>query len=225
MPYRDPHTAAPGLWALRHQTGCEFEVSVLVVEGTTQWRKTLEAVAITSYRLEWGGSPTLNFGRMPAGYRMSSANNTRLVAAGRRFRGGPSVEQSTSHLPSLAPLTSATGASSSDAWGGYRWQPWVPLRSAPVPAASVGLYRVRDPHLAGLVYVGQGRIRTRLAAHLAKALRPEHPQARWFAAPELECSWTTNSRWLDRQRLELENDLIAAHFQEHGVPPSAQFLG
>jgi hypothetical protein len=23
MPYRDPHTAAPGLWALRHQAGCD----------------------------------------------------------------------------------------------------------------------------------------------------------------------------------------------------------
>jgi hypothetical protein len=27
------------------------------------------------------------------------------------------------------------------------------------------------------------------------------------------------------QRLELENDLIAAHVLEHGAPPSAQFLG
>jgi hypothetical protein len=36
MPYRDPHTAAPGLWALRHQAGCDFEASVLVVDGTTQ---------------------------------------------------------------------------------------------------------------------------------------------------------------------------------------------
>jgi hypothetical protein len=28
MPYRDPHTAGPALWALRHATGCCFEVSV-----------------------------------------------------------------------------------------------------------------------------------------------------------------------------------------------------
>jgi hypothetical protein len=54
---------------------------------------------------------------------------------------------------------------------------------------------------------------------------PEHPQAHWFAASDLECSWTTNDSWLGHQRLELENDLIAAHVLEHGAPPSAQFLG
>ena len=225
MPYRDPHTAAPGLWALRHQTGCDFEVSVQVVEGTTQWRKTLEAVAITGYRLERGSSPILNFGRMPAGYLMSSANNATLVLSGRRFRGGPATEPAASHLPSLPPLTSAPGPSTSSGWGGHRWQPWAPLRGIQVPVGSVGLYRVRDPHRQGLVYVGQGRIRTRLAAHLAKAARPDHPQARWFGLVDLECSWTINSSWLAHQRLELENDLIAAHFLEYGGPPSAQFLG
>ena len=59
----------------------------------------------------------------------------------------------------------------------------------------------------------------------AKAARPDHPQARWFSTPGLECSWTINHGWLAHQRLELENDLIAAHFLEHGAPPSAQFLG
>jgi hypothetical protein len=225
MPYRDPHTAAPGLWALRHQTGCDFEVSVQVVEGTTQWRKTLEAVAITRYRLERGSSPTLNFGRVPAGYLMSSANNTTLVVRGRRFRGGPTNEPAASHLPSLPPLTSTPGASTSSGWGGHCWQPWAPLRDVQVAVGSLGLYRVRDPRQAGLLYVGQGRIRTRLAAHLAKAARPDHPQARWFGLADLECSWTTSTSWFAHQRLELENDLIAAHFLEHGVPPSAQFLG
>jgi hypothetical protein len=42
MPYRDPHTAGPALWALYHQTGEDFEVSVVPVEGTTQWRKGVE---------------------------------------------------------------------------------------------------------------------------------------------------------------------------------------
>jgi hypothetical protein len=224
MPYRDPHTAAPGLWALRNQGGCDFEVSVMVVDGITQWRRTLEVVAITLYRLEHGRSPTLNFGRMPVGYLMSSGNNAGLVVRGRRFRGGPTTERSTSHLPSLPPMTSAFGASISSGWGGHSWQPWVQLRGLRVSTDSVGLYRVRDPNQTGLVYVGQGRIMIRLMAHLAKASRPEHPQAHWFGTPGLECSWTANSCWLAHQRLELENDLIGAHFLEHGLPPSAQFL-
>jgi hypothetical protein len=149
----------------------------------------------------------------------------RVGARGRRYRGGPTTEPTASHLPNLPPLPNAPGPSTSSNWGGHHWQPWAPLRGVPVPAGSLGLYRVRDPSLAGLVYVGQGRIRTRLGAHLAKAARPDHPQARWFAALDLECSWTTNDSWLAYQRLELENDLIAAHVLEHGAPPSAQFLG
>ncbi len=39
MPFRDPHTAAPALWALRHATGYDFEVSVALVTGPTPWRK------------------------------------------------------------------------------------------------------------------------------------------------------------------------------------------
>src|SRR4051812_37491759 len=39
MPYNDPHTAGPALWALRLQTGEAFEVSVAPVEGPAPWRK------------------------------------------------------------------------------------------------------------------------------------------------------------------------------------------
>ncbi|MDQ3656690.1 MAG: hypothetical protein M3457_16650 [Chloroflexota bacterium] len=66
MPYRDPHTAAPALWALRHAERCSFDVSVAVVEGTTPWRKGLEALAIGLYRQEHGRSPTVEFGRIPS---------------------------------------------------------------------------------------------------------------------------------------------------------------
>jgi hypothetical protein len=33
MPYRDPHTGAPALWALRHRDGCDFEASATEVPG------------------------------------------------------------------------------------------------------------------------------------------------------------------------------------------------
>jgi hypothetical protein len=52
MPYRDPHTAGPALWALYHQSGVDFEVCAVPVEGSTPWRKGLEALAIALYRQE-----------------------------------------------------------------------------------------------------------------------------------------------------------------------------
>jgi hypothetical protein len=42
MPYRDPHTAGPAVWTLYQRIGEEFEVSVVPVEGSTQWRKGIE---------------------------------------------------------------------------------------------------------------------------------------------------------------------------------------
>lgn len=70
MPYRDPHTAGSGLWALRQRGGGPLEVSFGPVDAPTPWRKGLEAVAIALHRQEHGRSPTLNFGRMPTGYRL-----------------------------------------------------------------------------------------------------------------------------------------------------------
>ena len=102
MPYRDPHTAGPALWALV-QLGATLEVSIAPVEGTTPWRKGLEAVVIALYRQRHRASPNVNFGRMPNGFRMSSGNNARLVASGKRYRGGGTSEVEGSHCPSLPP--------------------------------------------------------------------------------------------------------------------------
>jgi hypothetical protein len=109
MPCRDPHTAGPALWALLQRERCSFEVSVAPVDGETTWRKGVEAVAIALYRQEYGRSPTLNFGRMPMSYLMSSGNNARLVESGKRFRGGPSLVANASHIGGVAPAGKVSG--------------------------------------------------------------------------------------------------------------------
>ncbi|XXF78878.1 hypothetical protein P2318_03725 [Myxococcaceae bacterium GXIMD 01537] len=66
----------------------------------------------------------------------------------------------------------------------------------------------------------------RLLAHRNKVQVPGHPQGALFRGAErLECSWVLNAAWHDHQRLELENDLIAAHVLVMGALPPAQFLG
>ena len=54
MPYRDPHTAGPGLWALRQGSGEPLKVSFCPVDVPTPWRKGLEAVAIAIHRQDHG---------------------------------------------------------------------------------------------------------------------------------------------------------------------------
>lgn len=228
MPYRDPHTAAPAPWALRHATRCEFEVSVAQVEGSTPWRKGVEAVAIARYRYEHERSPTIQFGRMPIGYRRSSMSNARAVDAGKRFKGGPNDALHASHEPGIAPLGRCDGNPQGSQWGSHQWTAWMPLPELSVAAKDrgSGLYRLRGVDPGSLLYIGQGLIPARLLAHLAKTRMPNDAQGSLFIAQSLlECSWVINDAWQPHQRLELENDLIAAHVLETGTIPAAQFLG
>jgi hypothetical protein len=227
MPYRDPHTAGPGLWALRHRTKSAFEVAFCPVEGDAPQRKALEAVVLAVHRQCYRRSPTLNFGRMPAGYRMSSGNNARLVEAGKRFRGGPIVgEIDESHSPGIGPLGPLTGHVRAGVWCGVRWSSWVPLSPTELGqlASKTGLYRIAGAE-PGLVYVGEGRVAARLRAHLTK-VGPGTQQGVVFAnnAP-LRFSCVVDDDWLRNQRLELETDLIAAHVLALKHPPAAQFIG
>jgi hypothetical protein len=208
MPYRDPHTAAPALWALRHSEQAEWEVSFSIVDQGPAARKGLEALAITLYRREHGVSPTVCFGRMPPRYRPSSPNNARAVAAGRRTRGGPDTEASQSP-PSVPVHGDPGGAPASPDWVGWRWTPWQ-TSSAAIPSS-------------GLIYVGKGRIQQRIASHLRRS-RGDHRQSAALAG-DLEQSWVDGSAFADTQLLEHENDLIAAHVLVTGAAPLAQFLG
>lgn len=220
MPYRDPHTAAPLLWALRHRDAVEFEASTAVVAGDKMDRLALEAVAISSHRVEHGCSPLANFGGRIAGYRLSSANNAALVAAGRRSRGGPdpSVEESDG-TPVFGPLDRQVTARD---WLGLTWSPWT-LSGDAAPPSGIGLYRIRRHLSRHLSYVGQGHIRERIRSHLSKAAIADHRQALHFSAP-IDLSWVelTLSK---RQLLEVENDAIASHRLVAEVAPHAQFLG
>ena len=167
MPYRDPHTVGPALWAQRQISNEEYEASTCPIEGDVRWRKAMEAVAIARYRQQHGRSPTFNFGRMPAGYRMSSGNNARLVAAGTRFRGGPCEDALDCHLPSLPPIAPLDGNLDSRDWCGHAWSEWTPVALAitEVPGRALGLYRVRA-RKASLLYIGGGLIGARLRTHL-----------------------------------------------------------
>lgn len=69
--------------------------------------------------------------------------------------------------------------------------------------------------------IGQGRVSSRVTQHLRKVGNPQEPQGEVFQA-DMECSWALNDTWQEHQRLELENDLIAAYSLSMGAFPLAQ---
>jgi hypothetical protein len=219
MPFNDPHTAAPCLWVMRTVQGAAFEFSVAEVSGSVVELKTAECVVVSEHRAEFGCSPTANFGRMPDGWVKSSGNNKRLVEAGRLIRGyqDPRASRSVDHAQVLDFSREPTALD----WAGLGWSPWS---SGSIAEPALGVYRIRRAGEKSLVYVGQGIVRSRLAAHIAKSRRPEHRQHAAFSG-DIEWSWAGLPGCTSAQLMEVECDLIASHALLLGSAPEAQFLG
>jgi hypothetical protein len=226
MPYRDPHTAGPGFWALLQTSPQPLEAEFCPIEGSPSWRKGLEAAAIALHRQEHQRSPTFNFGRIPLGFRISWGNNARLVAAGKRLRGGRDDTVTQSHEPGLPPIGPLGSDIPSARWCGHTWTAWMTFDTRTIQAlpSEDGLYRIRGNNQR-LVYIGEGAIRSRLFAHLAKLdASTDQGRALHDAAP-LTFSAALNSTRHRHQRLELEIDLIGAYVLAAHEPPAAQFVG
>jgi len=160
-------------------------------------------MAISLYRKQHQRSPTVNFGRVPLGYRMSSANNARLVSKEKRFRGGVEGEQDENHLPGIAPMGQMGGNPSSLTWCGHPWSEWIAASQAlrALPPKMTGRYRLRAPGHGELLSRGEGVIRDRLQSHLGKIRQATHRQSKIFTH-SMECSWVVDASWWRHQRLE-----------------------
>jgi hypothetical protein len=207
MPYNDPHTAGPALWAHLQDTDETLEVSVAVVEAAASDRIGREALEITKRRMLDGVSPAYNFGRMPAGWRKSSGNTAKLAAEGKRFRG----HRIDDHVPtpSLPPPATLDGDVRGPDWLGL---PWQDGSVDPPSSGAQGVYRLGPPGTEALTYLGQGGVRARWVDHTKRWGWEVTSHRHW--AP-LDVPWP--------QILEAENDLIAAHVHTFRGPPIGQF--
>jgi len=220
MPYNDPHTAGPALWAHRMEFGETFEVSVAELEVDKADRMGREALEVTKQRIIDGCSPAYNFGRMPHGWVKSSGNNRRLVEAGKRFRGYRMSDEEIAALPpdeSVPPPVTLEGDARAADWLGLSW------RSAALDApgrSDVGVYRIGAGSRGPLNYLGQGLIASRWRSH----------EDGWVTDLAAERTDVTAWGWVPleigaRQLLEVENDLIASHMVIFARPPLVQFGG
>lgn len=219
IPYADPHTAAPALWAYQRSTGHFLEVSLARFHRETPERRSWESVEIASHRASKGRSPLFSFGRMLDGWVKSSGNNTLLKESGRLMRGFQSPDARVS--ASLAPIADLKASPIAVDWCGLTWTDWTP--ELPEPQRT-GIYRIRHVGAETLQYIGIGKIRSRLSSHVKKGTQPDHPQFEYFNTP-LEFSWHTDSHSDSTQLAEIENDLIASHVLSTGSAPPAQFKG
>lgn len=71
MPYNDPHTAAPNLWAWKQERNWLYECSAAATDFSRKERLAIECYLLWQYRLEKGESTLCNFGRFHPDYTKS----------------------------------------------------------------------------------------------------------------------------------------------------------
>lgn len=207
MPFNDPHTAAPSLWAWRDATGCNFECSAAQLDFDTRLRLSIECWLLWRHRVEHGASTLCNFGRFHPNY--SKSGNRRSGRIGSPL---PNGEINRAGLGTTAALQ-IVGQPRSTNWSGLQWSTWAPLLERQ-PAVGPGLYRVAAEG-NGLLYVGETiDVPSRLRCH---SLRD------WRSSAVSVSVWTSPTAIAKHELHEMENDLIAIHFEQTGASPVFQF--
>lgn len=212
MPFSDPHTASPSLWAIVDRHGPGFEVSAAApprAEGKQQ-RKAIEDALIALHRRETETNLVGNFGRMPPGYSKSKSRSTGV-------RGSRSEDDTLrSFRESADPLgwENPSGITDSE-WMGLSWSPAQLLEDAPGDAPDTGgVYRLWDDEVSPpLEYVGESvSLRNRLSSHRRDRDR------------DLLFSYAALSGVDEKHQLsQVETGLLGAHWLACGEAPSNQY--
>lgn len=156
MPYTNPVSAAPCLWAIQQELGDEFYISYYAIDDD-QPAQVLEDAYLALYRMTTGQTPTANFGRMFPLYSKSTDS-------GRGIRGEKLKEP-----PSSSPI----GVSGlqiqnidnvlSDYWLGFEWsdpKEYYPDRLrglSPSFPSNSGIFRVWEKGSNSVEAVGTAR--------------------------------------------------------------------
>ncbi|GCE12540.1 hypothetical protein [Tengunoibacter tsumagoiensis] len=219
MPFNDPHTAAPSLWAWRDAEGYEFECSAAPVvftdhpEEARKRREGLEFYLLWQYRLEFGLSTRCNHGHFHPRYTKSSAR--KALVQGSRL--ADDVEDNVAGGASFPPLQ-AQGVPVDDYWMGLKWSPLQPLEPGKYREMSIlpGVYKIVDGEMNQLLYVGEAQcLRDRLITHAKKDWRCQMPLYSYVA-------WEEGI--LTYQRHEIENDLLGGFYAQAQTMPTFQLM-
>jgi len=211
MPYNDPHTAAPSLWAWRDAEGYRYECSVAPIPGeiTTEKREAFECSLLWRYRLQFGASTRCNHGRFHPHYIKSK--NMRD-----RFRGGRLIEGEINLAwgPSY-PALPAHGQPKDNDWMKLSWSEPLPFhRQATFHAPSM-------PGICKLLDV-KGRLLNVDFDQDISTLLIKLNRIAWKSAPRFFSITTFIPNIPSYQLREMKNDLIAGYYDLTRQPPVEQ---
>ena len=211
MPWNDPHTAAPSLWAWQDAEGFEYECSATPLDASQSGRRGMESFLLYRYRQEYGESTLCNFGRFHPRYRKSTnrKENKRGGKLDENHKDNPGWTRHTTvdnqWNPGGAGLDGTCMERDETARRGDNQHV--------TPGA--GLYLLFEHDIGDLVYIGQ-------SADCAKRLR-SHAMKFLDEKDLLFSSYIFEKPVLPHNLKELENDLIGNYFEEYRKAPKYQF--
>jgi len=212
MPWNEPMTEAPSLWAWQKAEGYSYECSAAPLDASPGGRRGMQSYLLYQYRQEHGESTLCNFGRFHPRYRRSTNRKENQ-------RGGKLEEN---HLdnpaggPSIQPLP-VMGTPGERYWMGIGWIGKLPLDGESVSTVSpgAGLYLLFERDTQELVYIGHSPdCAQRLRSHAMKLLDEKDMLFSYFIEKK---------PLLPHNLKEQENDLIGNYFDTYRKAPRYQF--
>ncbi len=212
MPWNDPHTAAPSLWAWRDAEVYVFECSAAPLHVSRNERKGWESYLLASYRQQCGESTLCNFGRFHKRYRKST--NRKKGIRGRKLE---NFEPDNPAGGLSCPPLQIKGKPGDQDWMSLAWSKKEQLNKEnikKIPKTN-GLYLLFEENSEDILYIGQStNCSNRLAEHSRKIL---NEKKLYFSLVIFK------KTLLPYNLLELENDLIGNYFQTYQTTPLFQF--
>ncbi len=197
-PWNDPHTAAPRLWSYTKEMQWSFASSVAECSSEERARKMLECAVISACRSETEFSPICNFGRMHP--KWSKPTNKKGGRACKRAEVGLSSNFAESIAYSTYPKLKYRE------WGS---NPWVKSHRSAIDYDGQALYFLIGD--GEVVYIGQSEnLKQRMPSHAKKCFE----SVLYHPLPD---------NYLNSQRFELENDLLAEFWGSKNSIPQYQF--
>jgi hypothetical protein len=212
MPWNDPHTAAPSLWAWQDAEGFSFECSAAPLDASQGGRRGMESYLLYRYRQEYGESTLCNFGRFHPRYRKST-NRKEDKRGGKLDKNHKDNPAGGSSIPPLPVM----GTPGDQIWMGLSWSERKPLNGRTIGTIppSAGLYVLFEGEKEELIYIGQSKnCVKRLISHAMKFRDQTDILFSYFIAEK---------PLLQHNLKELENDLIGNYFEMYRKAPKYQF--
>lgn len=200
MPYSDPFSAAPCLWAMKNEVGGRFFVSWCSATDADQ-AKLLEDIYITLYRRATSQSPTANFGRMYSSY--SKSTNKEAGVQGAKGASPPRNSPIGSEKLDLSEIQPVTGEN----WLGVSWE--GPMELFPDELAGLSY---SFPKESGIFRVWKQGENVLEAVGTANRLESGLPEAAPDDEEDMRVSFQTIDFESRGERAEMESILAGVHY-------------